>query len=55
MGNQHFRFRVPIWQVRGTSFPGMGRDESIAVFSVTEKSPRRESMEARRSFLGLDV
>jgi hypothetical protein len=64
---QHFRFNVPVWQVRGRTFLGMGRDETSAIFCVTEDSaeaaaaadpdhaaPARR-MDARRSFLGLEV
>jgi len=58
---------VPLWQVGGKTFLGMGRDETTAVFCVTEESadaaaaadPRNASavrrMDARRSFLGLEV
>lgn len=35
---QHFRFEVPLWQVRGRTFLGMGRDETTAVFCITEES-----------------
>ena len=64
---QHFRFKVPIWQVRGKTFLGMGRDETTAVFCITEQSaddaaaaaPEQavavRRMDARRSFLGLEV
>jgi hypothetical protein len=64
---QHFRFRVPLWQVRGTTFVGLGRDETTAVFCITEESAERAVAEdpqrsaavrrtdARRSFLGLEV
>lgn len=64
---QHFRFKVPLWQVRGKTFLGMGRDETTAVFCVSEESakaavaadprigaPVRRS-DAKRSFLGLEV
>ena len=64
---QHHLFKVPVWQVRGRTFAGMGRDESTAVFCITERSAdaaaaadpehlaavRRK--DARRSFLGLEV
>ena len=63
----HFRFHVPIWKVRGRTFLGMGRDETTAVFCVSEQETddaaaadpatcaavRRQ--DARRSFLGLQV
>lgn len=64
---QHFRFKVPLWQVRGTTFLGMGRDETTAVFCITEESANASAegepplgkpvrrMDARRSFLGLEV
>jgi hypothetical protein len=64
---QHFRFKVPVWQVRGKTFLGMGRDETSAVFCVTEDSAEAAAtadpdhatlarrMDARRSFLGLEV
>lgn len=64
---QHFRFKVPLWQVRGTTFLGMGRDETTAVFCVSEESASAAAdadpdhaaavrrTDARRSFLGLEV
>ncbi|MGH3168527.1 MAG: hypothetical protein ACRDN0_21930 [Trebonia sp.] len=64
---QHFRFRVPLWQVRGRTFLGMGRDETTAVFCITEESAATAAaadpghaaavrrMDARRSFLGLEL
>jgi len=64
---QHFRFKVPVWQVRGKTFLGMGRDETTAVFCVTEESAETAAAadpdhaaaarrsDARRSFLGLEV
>jgi hypothetical protein len=64
---QHFRFEVPLWQVRGRTFLGMGRDEETAVFCISEVSAETRSaadpsnaavvrrMDARRSFLGLEV
>ncbi len=64
---QHFRFKVPLWQVRGKTFLGMGRDETTAVFCITEESAAARAatdpanatavrrMDARRSFLGLEV
>jgi hypothetical protein len=64
---QHLRFRVPLWQVRGRTFLGMGRDEQTAVFCIPEAAaagyaavdpaaaaPVRRG-DARRSFLGLEV
>lgn len=64
---QHFRFKVPVWQVRGKTFLGMGRDENTAVFCITEESADAAAAadsehaaavrrrDARRSFLGLEV
>jgi hypothetical protein len=64
---QHFRFKVPVWQVRGKTFLGMGRDETTAVFCIAEESADAAAaadsehaaavrrMDARRSFLGLEV
>jgi hypothetical protein len=33
----HFRFRVPVFKVRGRTFLGMGKDETTAVFCVSEQ------------------
>ena len=33
----HFRFHVPVWKVRDRTFLGMGRDETTAVFCVSEQ------------------
>jgi hypothetical protein len=64
---QHFRFQAPLWQVRGKTFLGMGRDEETAVFCITEAAAESHAgadpanaaavrrMDARRSFLGLEV
>jgi hypothetical protein len=64
---QHHLFKVPVWQVRGRTFLGMGRDETTAVFCITEESANMSAMadpehaaavrrkDARRSFLGLEV
>ena len=64
---QHHLFKVPQWQVRGRTFLGMGRDESTAVFCITEPSANAVAaadpshaaavrrQDARRSFLGLEV
>jgi hypothetical protein len=64
---QHFRFKVPLWQVRGKTFLGIGRDETTAVFCVTEESADAAAaadpghaavvrrMDKRGSFLGLEV
>jgi hypothetical protein len=64
---EHFRFRTPLWKVRGKTFLGIGRDADTAVFCVSEESanrlvaahPGRVSAErrsdARRSFLGAQI
>ncbi len=64
---QHFRFKVPLWQVRGKTFVGMGRDEITAVFCISEEAARTAAladpghaaavnrMNAQRRFLGLEV
>ena len=64
---QHHLFKVPVWQVRGRTFLGMGRDESTAVFCIPEESANAAAAadpehaaavrrkDARRSFLGLEV
>jgi hypothetical protein len=64
---QHHLFKVPVWQVRGKTFLGMGRDETTVVFCVTEESANAwaaadptyaaavRRKDARRSFLGLEV
>lgn len=63
----HFRLHVPVWKVDGKTFLGMGKDETTAVFCVSEpdataaaaadpatyEAVRRQ--DARRSFLGLQV
>ncbi|GLY63474.1 MmcQ/YjbR family DNA-binding protein [Amycolatopsis taiwanensis] len=63
----HFRFRVPLWKVRGRTFLGMGKDETTAVFCVSEQEAQDAAatdpdtcvavrrQDARRSFLGLQV
>lgn len=63
----HFRFRVPVFKVRGRTFLGMGRDETTAVFCVGESAADEAATadpagfeavrrrDARRSFLGLQV
>jgi hypothetical protein len=40
---QHFRFRVPLWQVGGKTFLGMGRDEGTAVFCIPEAAGGRRT------------
>lgn len=64
---QHVRFTVPLWQVRGETFVGMGRAETTAIFCITEQSADATAAatpehavvvrrtDARRSFLGLEV
>lgn len=64
---QHHRFKVPVWQVRGKTFLGMGRDQTTAVFCITEASANAAAeddpehaaavrrMNAQRSFLGLEI
>jgi hypothetical protein len=64
---QHFRFKVPLWQVRGKTFVGMGADATTAVFCISESAADQHArahpatatavrrMDARRSFLGLEV
>lgn len=63
----HIRFGVPVFKVRGKTFAGMGRDETTAVFCVSEQQARSAATaepatcqavrrrDARRSFLGLQV
>jgi hypothetical protein len=61
----HFRFRVPVWKVRGQTFLGMGNDETTAVFCVSEQEAEDAAdpatyaavrrRDARKSFLGLQV
>ena len=64
---EHFRFRTPLWKVRGKTFLGMGSDQDTAVFCVSEESanrlagahPENVSLErrpdSRRSFLGAQI
>lgn len=63
----HFRFRVPIWKVRGKTFLGMAKDETAAVFCVSEQEADEAAsqdpatyaairrQDTRRSFLGLQA
>jgi hypothetical protein len=63
----HFRFRVPVFKVRGRTFLGMGKDETTAVFCVGEQQAGQAAAadpdaceavrrrDARKSFLGLQV
>jgi hypothetical protein len=64
---QHHRFHVPLWQVRGKTFTGMGRDQTTVVCCITESSAGKalaadvdgvaavRRMNAQRSFLGVEV
>lgn len=64
---EHFRFKVPLWQVRGRTFLGMGRGEDTAVFCIAEADAVARATDdpehvvvlhrpdGRRSFLGLAV
>lgn len=64
---QHHLFKVPVWQVCGRTFLGMGRNETTVVFCVNEESANASAaadpnhaaavrrQDARRSFLGLEV
>jgi hypothetical protein len=63
----HFRFHAPVFKVRGRTFLGLGRDETTAVFCVSEQEADAAAAadpaacaavrraDARRSFLGLEV
>jgi hypothetical protein len=63
----HGRFHVPVFKVRGRTFVGMGRDETTAVFCISEQQAGHAAaadpgaceavrrQDARRSFLGLQV
>lgn len=63
----HVRFKVPVFQVSGKTFAGMGRHEGTAIFCIAEDAAdaagaanpdRYESVrrgDARHSFLGLQV
>ena len=63
----HFRFHTPVFKVRGRTSLGMGRDETRAVFSISEQQADTAAQadpatcqavrrrDARRSFLGLQV
>jgi hypothetical protein len=64
---QHHLLKVPLWQVCGQTFLGMGRDEATAVFCIAEDAARSAAgsdpehatavyrRDARRSVLGLEV
>lgn len=63
----HHLFRVPEWKVRGKTFLGMGKDETTAVFCISEQEANEAAAadpsafaavrrkDARRSFLGLQA
>ena len=63
----HYRFHVPVFKVRGRTFLGMGRDQTTAVFCISEQQADRAAaaepgaceavrrQDARKSFLGLQV
>ena len=65
--SSHFRFHVPVFKVRGRTFLGMGKDESTAVFCVSERAADEAAgdapatyeavrrRDATKSFLGLQV
>jgi len=65
--SSHGRFHVPVFKVRGRTFVGLGRDETTAVFCISEQQARHAAAadpgacevvrrrDARRSFLGLQV
>jgi hypothetical protein len=33
----HFRFHVPVFKIRGRTFLGLGKDQTTAVFCVSEQ------------------
>jgi hypothetical protein len=63
----HHLFHVPVFKVRGRTFLGMGRDETTAVFCISEQEADSAAAaapatcaavrrrDARKSFLGLQV
>jgi hypothetical protein len=63
----HFLFHVPVWKVRGRTFLGMGKEETTAVFCISEQEADEAAaadpatyaavrrQDARRSFLGLQA
>jgi hypothetical protein len=63
----HARFKLPVWQVSGRTFLGMGPDAATATFCISEKSAATAAAahpeyarlvhrsDARRSYLGLEV
>ena len=63
----HGRFHTPVFKVRGRTFLGLGKDETTAVFCVSEQQANQAAAadpgscqavrrkDARRSFLGLQV
>lgn len=64
---QHHLFKMPKWQVRGTTFLGMGKDQTTVVCCVSEIDANKMAeaepdtyaavrrQDARNSFLGLQV
>ena len=64
---EHHLFHVPIWQVHGRTFLGMGRDQTTVVCCITEDAANAavaadtdhvaavRRLNAQRSFLGLEV
>jgi hypothetical protein len=63
----HFRFRAPVFKVRGRTFLGLGQGETTAVFCISEQQANDAAaadpaacaavrrQDARRTFLGLQV
>jgi hypothetical protein len=63
----HFRFHVPVFKVRGRTFCGFGKDETTAVFCISEQQANTAALadpatyevvrrrDAKRSFLGLQA
>jgi hypothetical protein len=64
---RHARFNVPVWQVSGETFLGMGPDRTTAIFCIPEESASAAAVahpefahlvyrpDSRRSYLGLEV
>jgi hypothetical protein len=64
---RHARFKLPVWQVSGKTFLGVGPDKATAIFCITEESAATAAAahpdyahlvhrsDARRSYLGLEV
>ncbi|MBO0772186.1 MAG: hypothetical protein J2P35_12080 [Actinobacteria bacterium] len=63
----HHLFHVPVWKVLGRTFLGMSKDETTAVFCISEQAANEAAAadpaafaavrrkDARRSFLGLQA